>query len=110
ISLPLIEPVMAADRTIEEVKRTLSAAYSRELLRPEVSLGVKSTVPLKVFVMGEVGNPGVYDMPGDINALQAVAQAGGFKTSANTNSVVIIRRGPEGRGMARTANLKQGLK
>lgn len=110
VSLALISPVMVADRTIDEVRQALSAAYAGELLRPEVSVGVKTTTPLKVFVMGEVGTPGVYDMPGDINALQAVAQAGGFKTSANTSDVVIIRRGPQGRAMARTANLRKGLR
>jgi polysaccharide export outer membrane protein len=110
IALPLIAPIMAADRTIAETQGAITAAYSRELLRPEVTVGVKSTTPLKVFVMGEVGTPGVYDMPGDINALQAVAQAGGFKTTANRSDVVVIRRGPQGRGMARTANLLKGLK
>ena len=34
--------------------------------------------PLKVFVGGEVAKPGVYDMPGDIDALRAIVQAGGF--------------------------------
>lgn len=110
ITLPLIAPVMAADRTVTELQDALSAAYASQLLRPEVVLGVKSTTPLKVFVLGEVATPGVYDMPGDINSLQAVAQAGGFKTTANRREVVIIRRGPQGSGMARTANLLRGLK
>lgn len=110
ITLPLIEPVMAADRTVAEVKAAIARAYDAELLRPEVILGVKATTPLKVFVMGEVGTPGVYDMPGDINALQAIAQAGGFKNTANRSEVVVIRRGPEGMAMARTADLLRGLR
>ena len=64
---------------------------------------------LKVFVGGEVDKPGVYDMPGDINALQAVIQAGGFKTTAKRETVVIIRRSPDGRAMMRTVDLKQGI-
>ncbi len=43
---------------------------------------VKTAAPLKVFVGGEVGKPGVYDMAGDIDALRAIIQAGGFKPSA----------------------------
>ncbi len=70
---------------------------------------VKTAVPIKVFVGGEVDKPGVYDMPGDINALQAVIQAGGFKTTAKTDKVIVIRRTSDGRAMMRTVDLKQGV-
>lgn len=110
VAMPLIAPVMAADRTIPELQMALTSAYAGQLLRPDVTVAVKTATPLKVFVLGEVDKPGVYDMPGDINALQAIAQAGGFKTTAKRKEVVIIRRGPGGRPMMRTADLLKGLK
>ncbi|MBU4434714.1 MAG: polysaccharide export protein [Alphaproteobacteria bacterium] len=109
IVLPLLGPVMAADRTIYELEDAVTAAYASQLLRPQVQVSVKATAPLKVFVGGEVGNPGVYDMPGDVDALRAVIQAGGFKSSSKRSQVVIIRRGPDGRAMMRTADLLKGL-
>jgi protein involved in polysaccharide export with SLBB domain len=109
IALPLITPVMAADRTIDELQGSVSQAYSSQLLRPQVQISVKSTTPLKVFVGGEVKNPGVYDMAGDSDALRAIIQAGSFTNGAKRGQVVIIRRGPDGRAMMRTANLLQGL-
>lgn len=109
ITVPLVAPVMAADRTISELQNSLSQAYAGTLLRPQVQISVKATAPLKVFVGGEVGNPGVYDMAGDGDALRAIIQAGGFKTSAKRNQVIIIRRGPDGRAMMRTADLLKGL-
>ena len=109
ISLPLLQPVMVADRSADEAEAIIARAYSSQLLRPEVIINVKSA-PLKVFVGGEVDKPGVYDMPGDINALQAVIMAGGFKTSAKQNQVVIIRRSAGGRAMMRTADLRRGLR
>lgn len=109
IAPPLTQPVMAADRTIPEVQDALSQAYASQLLRPEVYVTAKAA-PLKVFVGGEVGNPGIYDMAGDSDALRAVIQAGDFKTSANRKDVIIIRRGPGGRAMMRHANLLGGLK
>jgi len=48
-------------------------------------------------------------MPGDIDAVQAVMLAGGFKTSAKTSQVVIIRRGPGGRAMMRTVDLRAAI-
>ncbi len=110
ITMPLVAPVMAADRTINELQADLTRAYASQLLRPEVVVQVKSVGALKVFVGGEVGAPGVFDMPGDINSLQAVIQAGGFEVSAKTDRVVIIRRGPGGRAMMRTVNLQSALK
>lgn len=109
ISLPLIQPVMVADRTVPQVEAALSDAYGSQLIRPEVDIAVKTATPLKVFVGGEVDKPGVYDMPGPIDSLQAVIMAGGFKTSARRNQVVIIRRSPDGRAMMRTADLRKGV-
>jgi len=110
VSMPLIAPVMAADRTVPELEASLGRAYASQLLRPQVSVTIKAATPLKVFVGGEVGAPGVYDMAGDINSLQAVIQAGGFKPSAKTDKVVIIRRGQGGQAMMRTVNLESAMK
>ncbi len=48
-------------------------------------------------------------MAGDINALQAVIQAGGFKNTAKRDQVVVIRRTSGGGAMMRTVDLKQGI-
>ncbi len=109
ISLPLIGPVMVADRTTVEAQDALDAAYASQLRRPEVFVTVKTAGPLRVFVGGDVDKPGVYDMPGDINALQAVIQAGGFKNTAKRDQVAVIRRTSGGGAMMRTVDLKQGI-
>lgn len=109
ITLPLIPQAMAADRSIPELQAALTQAYATQLRFPQVEVTVKSSTPLKVFVGGEVDKPGVYDMPGDIDAVQAVVMAGGFKISANTSQVVIIRRGPGGRPMMRVADLRTAI-
>jgi protein involved in polysaccharide export with SLBB domain len=108
LNLALVGPVMVAGRSLDEAEGAISGAYASQLLRPDVSLTARAA-PLKVFVGGEVDKPGVYDMPGDINALQAVVMAGGFKTTAKRGQVVIIRRGPNGRPMMRTVNLIAGM-
>ncbi len=107
ISLPLIAPAMAADRSVIELESGLTEAYASQLVHPVVQVDVKTATPLRVFVGGEVGKPGVYDMPGDIDALQAVMMAGGFTPLAKSTQVVIVRRGPDGRLMMRTADLRR---
>jgi polysaccharide export outer membrane protein len=109
ISLPLIPPVMAADRSVPEIERALAQAYASQLLRPEIDVSVKQAAPLKVYIGGEVKNPGVYDMPGDINALQGVILAGGFLPTSRRQEVVVLRRGPDGRPMMRTVDLRAAI-
>ncbi|MGZ9202310.1 MAG: polysaccharide biosynthesis/export family protein, partial [Caulobacteraceae bacterium] len=88
ISLPLIDPVIVADRTVIDAQAALSAAYADQLVNPRVEIAVKAATPLKVFIGGEVQKPGVYDMPGAIDALQAVIQAGGFRNAGKRDQVV----------------------
>lgn len=109
ITAPLLGPVMAADRTIPELQATLSEGYSRQLLRPDVDIFVKAA-PLKVFVGGEVGQPGIIDLAGDGDALRAIIQAGDFKPTADRSRVIVIRRGPDNRSMMRRANLLRGVR
>ena len=100
---------MAADRTTEELQAILSEGYSAELLRPHVDIFVRAA-PLKVFVGGEVSQPGIIDLAGDADALRAIIQAGDFKPTADRSRVIVIRRGPDSRSMMRRANLLRGLK
>lgn len=110
LTLPLIAPVMAADKEIPQLAATLTQAYSSQLLRPEVNVALKTAGPLKVYVGGEVNNPGMYDMAGDGDALRAIIQAGGFKNTGAKNQVVVIRRSGDGYPMMRTTNLAGGLR
>ena len=98
---------MAADRTLSELEYDLSAAYASQLVRPVVEVTLKTAGPMKVWVDGEVRTPGVYDMNGDIDAYQAIIQAGGFLPSARTTEVALIRRGPGGVRMMRVLDLRQ---
>ena len=107
IALPLIGQVMAADRSIYQLQQTLMQAYSTQLVRPVVEITLKTAGPMKVWVTGEVRNPNVYDMPGDIDALQAVIMAGGYLPSAQSRKVAVIRRGPGGRRMLRVIDLRE---
>lgn len=109
ITMPLVPQVMAADRSVPELQAMLSQAYSTQLRHPEVEVSVKQAAPLQIFVAGQVKTPGVYTMPGDINALQGVVMAGDFLPGARRNEVVIIRRGPGGRAMMRVVDLRRAI-
>ena len=110
IDAPLVGAIMAADLSAEGLARKLEQAYAPVLLRPEVEVSLKQASPVKVFVGGEVTTPGVYDLVGDMDALQAIVTAGGFKPTGRPGKVVILRRGADGRAMMRVVDLSRALR
>ena len=107
---PALAPVvMAADRSADELQAELATLYAPVLVRPEVQVVLRQAAPLRIYVGGEVANPGEFEMPGDIDALQAVVKAGGFTPSARRFEVVVIRRGPDGRPMMKTVDLLRAV-
>jgi polysaccharide export outer membrane protein len=109
IDAPLIGSIMAADLSTEALARKLEGAYGPVLLRPEVEVALKQAGPVKVFVGGEVLTPGVFELAGDMDALQAIVAAGGFKPTGRPGRVVILRRGADGRAMMRVVDLSHAL-
>ena len=97
---------MAADRTIAELEGDISQYYASQLVRPLVEVTLRQAGPMKVWVDGEVRTPGVYDMPGDIDAYQALVMAGGILPTARSTRVALIRRGPGGMRMLRDIDLR----
>lgn len=92
VALPLIAPVLAADLTAAELQDALVAAYATHLRTPELSVTPRSYASRQVFVGGEVARPGIYEMPANIDAFQAVALAGGFLPSARRGDVLVLSR------------------
>lgn len=106
VSLPLVGQLMAADRTIAELEADASAAYASQLRRPMVEVTLKTAGPIRVWVGGEVRTPGMIEMTGDLDAYQAIIQAGDFLPTAKQGEVALIRRGRGGVRMMRAADLR----
>lgn len=106
VSLPLVGHVTAAERSLSELEGDISAGYAPHLLRPEVEVTLRQAGPLKVWVDGEVRNPGVFDMPGQIDAYQALIMAGGALPTSNTRNCALIRRGPGDLRMLKVLDLR----
>ncbi|MBJ6751627.1 polysaccharide biosynthesis/export family protein [Geomonas anaerohicana] len=92
ISLQLINEVIAVGLTPTELTQSLTAAYTKEILEPKVTVIVRTPVADKVYVDGEVNRAGMVTINGTITAVQSIAQAGGMKESANPKTVMVIRR------------------
>lgn len=94
ISTSVVQDVMAYGVTPAELKSTLSGSYKSQLSSPELRVVVKNFAPTKVYVLGEVNNPGELVSVGpNLSLMQALAKAGGVKDTADTNQIIILRRG-----------------
>ncbi|MBC7906773.1 MAG: polysaccharide biosynthesis/export family protein [Rhodospirillaceae bacterium] len=92
ISLPLVGEMQAAGRSPTQLEGMLKNSYSRELRQAAITVMVKGFAGQRVYVDGEVGEPQMVNIAGNLSAMQAVASAGGFMESARKGEVLVIRR------------------
>lgn len=109
ISLNLVGSVMAADRSVSELTKNVENAYYKELKNNNVVILPKAFASQKIYVGGEVQRPGIYEINGEIDPLQAIILAGGFLNSARRDDVVVLRRGAGGQPFMRTFDLKNSF-
>ena len=78
ISTTVAGDVTAAGRTMPELDAALRGDYGKDLQNPRISVVVKSFAPTRIYVAGEVNNPGEFINVGPTLTLsQAIARAGG---------------------------------
>ena len=96
ISTTVVHDELAYGRTVPELTTALLTDYGHELRKPRLSVELKSFAPTRIYVGGEVNNPGEFITVGPTLTLaQAIARAGGLKLMlGDENKVFIIRRGP----------------
>lgn len=110
VNLPLAGPVMVAGRTDAQAAVSVADAYTNMLRDPIVEVNVSSYGAQNIIIGGQVANPGLFEMPTRMGALEAVMLAGGFRDDAARGEVVILRRARNGGVMMRTVNLRDALR
>ncbi len=93
ISFPLAGDLVAAGNTLVELDQQLTDRLKTYVRYPDVSLAIRRFGGTKTIVMGEVGSPGIYVPTGEGSVLEVIAMAGGFKSTASQNDVLLIRGG-----------------
>lgn len=106
ISLPLAGVIEAAGKTPEELSREIEQRLRGRYVRdPQVNVNLQETVSQVVTVDGEVGQPGLYPVVGNMTLMRAVATARGATEFAKLGEVVVFRT-VGGQKMAALYNLK----
>lgn len=91
ISLPLLNDVEAAGLTPDELRERLATAAQRYVADPVPSVIVKEIKSRKVYITGQVANPGAFPLIGQTTVLQLIALAGGLNEFADGDEIVVMR-------------------
>ena len=110
ISLSPLGDLSVRDRDCEEVADEIEEKMSAYLRNPAVSVIVRQFNLPRVYVLGEVGNPGGFSYQMDMNLLQVLSEAGGLLKTAKTSSVMIVRISTRGEPFAIRADISKVLK
>jgi polysaccharide export outer membrane protein len=90
VRLPLIGQIRAGGYTSSQLEAVIGSALAQGYLKsPRVSVEVSAYRPF--YIIGAVNRPGQYPYVDHMNAMNAVALAGGF-TNGAVESVVFVRR------------------
>jgi len=106
----LVGLVPVADLTLDEVYALLLEKYGRQLRDPQFSLFLKQAVEQRAYVGGEVARPQFVALREGMMALQAIIEVGGFKDTAERQSVVLLRAGSGGTVLRRIIDLDEVVK
>jgi polysaccharide biosynthesis/export protein len=91
ITLPLVGDIRAAGLTTVALKKSIEESAARLITDPNVTIAVRQLNSRKVFITGEVQNPGTYPLTGPRTLMQLIALAGGLLEYADSNNIVTLR-------------------
>jgi len=92
ISLPLINEVVAAGLTPEELQKRVTEESAKYMEDASITIVVREINSLKVFITGEVTKPGTYPITSATTVMQLISLAGGLREYANSKNIMIMRK------------------
>jgi len=116
-SFPLVGDLIATGKTIESLRQELIDKLSVYIPDLVVTVSVEEILGNKIYVLGQVNNPGQFIVNPSVDVMQALSMAGGTTAFAALNDIIILRRsGPINRAIpfryadvARGRNLEQNI-
>ena len=107
ISAPVLGEVQAGQRSIAQLQQAVAKGLNRYLKdEPTVVVSVLNAAGSRVYVLGKVSRPGVFELSGPVDVTQALALAGGLNSFAAENKIKVLRRGAD--GVQRSIKFKYG--
>ena len=107
VSYPLIGQVKVVGRTTTDVEREITEKLSEYIIEPKVTVQLVASHSQKVFVVGDVGQPGMYEMTRRMTVTEALARAGYILRTGDKQGVRVLRMQANGQMLPHPINIKE---
>jgi polysaccharide export outer membrane protein len=91
-SFPLAGDISTSGLSVLQLQEELEQRLSRYISSPVVTILVKEVLGNKIYVIGQVNNPGEFVVNPRVDVMQALSMAGGLTAFAAANDIKILRR------------------
>lgn len=91
-SFPLAGDISTEGLSVADLQAELTRRLSRYISNPVVTVSITDVLGNKVYVIGQVNNPGEFVVNPQVDVMQALSMAGGLTAFASTNDIKILRR------------------
>ncbi len=92
ISLPLLDDIQAAGLTPLQLKEELTKKLSGFVDNPTVTVTVTEANSYRVFISGEVRQPGIVRIRSEVTLVNLIIMVGGFTEWANKRKILILTK------------------
>ena len=106
IALPLINEVVAAGLTPQQLHTKLTEESKKYMEDANITVVVREINSRRAFITGEVNKPGPYPLTATTTVLQLISLAGGLREYAEAKKIVIMRN-ENGRQISLPFNYKE---
>lgn len=110
ITVPMAGEFVARGKSPAVLGKEIEGKLKSVLVSPVVTVTVEQAAQVTVSVLGQVRNPGAFNMDLGSNVLQALASAGGLNDYASSDRIFVLRRGLTKRVRFRFSDLTDGDK
>jgi polysaccharide export outer membrane protein len=91
-SFPLVGEVNAVGKTVEELRRELAEQLGGFIPDVVVTVSVLEIRGNKIYVIGQVNQPGEFIVNPRVDVIQALSLAGGTTAFASPSQIFVLRR------------------
>jgi polysaccharide export outer membrane protein len=92
IQFPLIGELVAGGKTVLQLKQEFVDKLSKYVVDADISVDVKQSNSLVIYIIGKVNNPGRQILVSNTSVLQALSMAGGLNLFADKDDIKIFRQ------------------
>ena len=92
ISFPLAGHLKAAGLSVREVQAELVERIKKYIPDPVVTVSIAGVDGFQVYVIGQVNNPGLFNVVRPTDVMQALSLAGGLTPFGDEDDIMILRR------------------